>query len=550
VTAGNPGVATCITSTLPIGTDVITATYSGDSNHGGNTGTLSGGQVVSKASASAAVSSSIDPSIYGQAVSFTVKVSPVAPATGTPTGTVQFQVDGSNFGSAVTLSAGSATSGSTSTLTIATHTVTATYSGDANFSGLVGTLTGGQVVNKTGTTTTVTTNSNPLTCGQKISFVAKVADIAPGTGTPTGTVQFQIDGANFGSPVTLSAGSATSGSNTTLTPGVHTITAIYSGDSSHSGSTGTLSGGLVVKQAPAITSANTATFTVGTASSFTVTTTGYPVPSITESGSLPSGVSFVDNHNGTGTLSGTPAAAGTFKVSFTAANGFGASAVQSFTLTASGPIASVTPGGISFGTVYLYNHGTNTNVTLKNTGNATLNISNISLSLGAGTNAGNFNLLNYCPSSLLAGQSCVLAVSFYAGNVGSLSGTITVTDNAPGSPQQVGLTATVINPLISLKPSSLSFGTIKVNSHSTAQTVTLTNTGTTALNITSISVTGTNAHDFAETNACASSLAPSAFCTISVTFTPLARGSRFANLTIVDNVQGGTQNVSLSGTGD
>jgi archaellum component FlaF (FlaF/FlaG flagellin family) len=159
-------------------------------------------------------------------------------------------------------------------------------------------------------------------------------------------------------------------------------------------------------------------------------------------------------------------------------------------------------------------------------------------------------LLNYCPSSLLAGQSCVLAVSFYAGNVGSLSGTITVTDNAPGSPQQVGLTATVINPLISLKPSSLSFGTIKVNSHSTAQTVTLTNTGTTALNITSISVTGTNAHDFAETNACASSLAPSAFCTISVTFTPLARGSRFANLTIVDNVQGGTQNVSLSGTGD
>ena len=87
-------------------------------------------------------------------------------------------------------------------------------------------------------------------------------------------------------------------------------------------------------QAPAITSANNTAFTVGTVGSFTVTATGVPTPTLSESGTLPGGVTFVDNHNGTGTLSGTPTSAGTYNITFSASNGQG-TANQAFTLTVS-----------------------------------------------------------------------------------------------------------------------------------------------------------------------------------------------------------------------
>src|SRR5205814_1022856 len=86
---------------------------------------------------------------------------------------------------------------------------------------------------------------------------------------------------------------------------------------------------------------------------------------------------------------------------------------------------------------------------------------------------------------------------------------------------------------------------------SSAQTVTLKNSGTGSLTISSIGLTGTNAGDFAQTNTCPSSsstLAPGASCTISVTFTPTATGSRSASVTITDNAAGSPQSVSLSGS--
>ena len=90
---------------------------------------------------------------------------------------------------------------------------------------------------------------------------------------------------------------------------------------------------LTVNQAPAITSANNTTLTAGTSGSFTVTTTGYPAPSLSETGALPAGVTFADNHNGTGTLAGTPATGGVFSISISASNGVGSAATQTFTLT-------------------------------------------------------------------------------------------------------------------------------------------------------------------------------------------------------------------------
>src|SRR4029453_8308851 len=93
---------------------------------------------------------------------------------------------------------------------------------------------------------------------------------------------------------------------------------------------------LTVRQAPAITSANTTNFNIGVAGSFTVTTSGFPAPSIARGGvALPAGVTFVDNGNGTGTLTGTPEAGtgGTYAISFTGTNVVGSTPAQAFTLT-------------------------------------------------------------------------------------------------------------------------------------------------------------------------------------------------------------------------
>jgi hypothetical protein len=90
-----------------------------------------------------------------------------------------------------------------------------------------------------------------------------------------------------------------------------------------------------VKQAPAITSANATTFTVGGSGNFAVTATGVPTPSLAVAGTLPAGVTFQDNGDGTASLGGTPAprAGGTYSLTFTAGNGTGTAATQSFTLT-------------------------------------------------------------------------------------------------------------------------------------------------------------------------------------------------------------------------
>src|SRR5207244_9230765 len=104
---------------------------------------------------------------------------------------------------------------------------------------------------------------------------------------------------------------------------------------------------------------------------------------------------------------------------------------------------------------------------------------------------------------------------------------------------------------VSLNPTSVSFSNQKVGIGSSAQAVTLTNSGTTPLSISSIALTGTNTADFAQSNTCPSgsnTLAAGSSCTISVTFTPGASGARSATLTFTDNAADSPQTVTLSGT--
>ena len=189
------------------------------------------------ASTTTTITSSLNPSVYQQSVTFTATI---APTTGTavPTGAVQFSVDGTAVGGPVTLSNGTANF-PTSTLAVGTHTIAAVYTSDTtSFTGSNGSVS--QTVNKIGTTTTVASSVNPSAFMQSVTFTATVAQTA-GPTVPTGTVQFSVDGTSVGSPVTLSGGTA-SFAISTLAVGLHTITAMYTPDTGNiTGSSGSMS---------------------------------------------------------------------------------------------------------------------------------------------------------------------------------------------------------------------------------------------------------------------------------------------------------------------
>jgi hypothetical protein len=214
---------------------------------GGNLSLLTGLTLFSAAvSTNVVVSSSVNPALFGQSVTFTATISAQGSGNGTPTGTVQFVTDGSAVGGPVSVSTqnGVTTASFTiDTLGIGVHTITALYSGDGKFLSSTGSLSGGEVVNKPVTTTTLSSSINPSLSGQSVTFTATVSVQNLGNGTLTGMVQFQIDGTNFGNPVPLnsSGGPATATISTTSLPvGNHVITAFYIGDSNYQASSSML----------------------------------------------------------------------------------------------------------------------------------------------------------------------------------------------------------------------------------------------------------------------------------------------------------------------
>lgn len=104
-------------------------------------------------------------------------------------------------------------------------------------------------------------------------------------------------------------------------------------------------------------------------------------------------------------------------------------------------------------------------------------------------------------------------------------------------------------PNLQLSPAGLSFGVEVVGSESAAQTETLTNTGGSDLDLSSVVLTGANATDFSQSGTCGSTLGAGASCIVHVTFTPTQIGPRSASLTIADNGLKGTQLLSLTGIG-
>jgi hypothetical protein len=283
------GGSTVFTIVNPIvGNHNLVATYTPQDNNfvgSSKTGTLT----VSQAVTSTVITSSLNPSQFNNAVTFTATVSPA-----TATGQVTFS-DG-----AVVIGTGNLNNGvatlTTSALSVATHSITASYGGATYFAPSASSaLT--QIVNQASTTTTLTssTNGQPVTPGTTVTFTATLNPAAA-----TGTVTFSDNGVPFASgPVTVAAGKAVVSTNA-LTAGSHNITAVYSGDTNYATATSNT----------VIQSVTNGSVTISVVSSLPTSTYGNSVTftaTVSGNGATPTGtVTFKDGATtlGPGTLNG------------------------------------------------------------------------------------------------------------------------------------------------------------------------------------------------------------------------------------------------------
>lgn len=203
----------------------------------------------------------------------------------------------------------------------------------------------------------------------------------------------------------------------------------------------------------------------------------------------------------------------------------------------------VLPTGLTFGAQVVGTTSAPQVVTLTNNLTTTLTISSIGFT---GTNSGDFEQTNNCGTSVNAGASCTINVTFDPAGSGTRTATLNVTDNAGNSPQTVSLSGTGIVP-VTLSTASISFGTVLVDSSATAAPVTLTNNQSVSLTNISISVTGAA---FSQVNTCGTSIAAGAQCTITVTFAPKTSGSQTGMVTISDSAINSPQTISLKGAGE
>ena len=218
-------------------------------------------------------------------------------------------------------------------------------------------------------------------------------------------------------------------------------------------------------------------------------------------------------------------------------------------LSAAGPWA-ILSAGLSFPLLPVGTTSAPQTVILTNSGTADLLISSVAIT---GTNAGDFAAsAGTCQGTTVTpGGTCSVNLTFTPSATGSRSASLVFTDNANSSPQSVVMMGSGGVPAVSLSASTLSYTSQLVGTTSPAQTVTVTNSGTVDLTISTAALSGPNSGDFAKSaDHCTGVLMPPGHaCSVSVTFTPTAGGNRTGTLAITDNAAASPQNVSLSGTG-
>ena len=217
-----------------------------------------------------------------------------------------------------------------------------------------------------------------------------------------------------------------------------------------------------------------------------------------------------------------------------------------------GPYATLSPAALTFTRQNVGSTSKPIPFSVTNTGSANLVITNV-----ASSNFAEFPLsFDGCSGATLTPeQSCTVSARFAPSVGGPRSSTISVFDNAPGSPQTLAVSGTGYGiPQAVLTPSDLTFTSQNIGTTSlAAQNIVLSNPGSDALTISAVALVGSEAGDFAiSANTCAATLAPSTTCTISITFTPTAPNHRSAGLAVTDNagnLPNSTQIAGLDGTG-
>jgi len=202
------------------------------------------------------------------------------------------------------------------------------------------------------------------------------------------------------------------------------------------------------------------------------------------------------------------------------------------------PAVSFNPTSLSFGAQIINTTSASKPVSLKNTGGTTLNISSIVASSKFAISS------KTCGTTLAPNIACIINLTFRPTATGAVTGSLTISDNAGGSPHKVALSGSGTK--LKLSPTSLAYATQVINSASAAKKVTLTNVDSTSLSITSTSV---STHFVITSKTCGASLAAGASCSINVGFRPTSIGSKTGNLSIYNNGGVTPRTIPLSGAG-
>lgn len=230
----------------------------------------------------------------------------------------------------------------------------------------------------------------------------------------------------------------------------------------------------------------------------------------------------------------------TASLALAACGGGGGTSTGSGSNNSSTPAVTLSATSLTFASEPTGTSSTAQTVTVTNSGQAALTVSSVTVT-------GDFSETNTC-STVAAGANCAVSVTFKPTATGARTGTLSIADNASGSPQSVSLSGTgaAPGPAVTLTPTSLSFSQQTQGTTSTAQTVTLSNSGSAALTISGVALDNSS---FQQTNTCGTSVAAGSTCTLSVTFTPASTGTLAGTLSITDNAADSPQKLALSGTG-
>ena len=209
------------------------------------------------------------------------------------------------------------------------------------------------------------------------------------------------------------------------------------------------------------------------------------------------------------------------------------------------PTLQISPSPLTFAAQSVGTASPSQTITLSSTGTSSVTINGITVT---GPNAADFSENGNCSAVLGAGASCQLTVIFKPLAAGNRSASISVSDNAAGNPHSVPVAGTATQAAVSISPANVNFANQLVGTASPPVPITVTNTGTGALVIASISFSGTNPADFTQKNTCTPPVAPAATCLINVTFAPTAVGARTATMVLADNASNAPQSVPLTAT--